>query len=53
MDREAKCSGKIQQRSIDHSALLLPHGDDVGQHSAVKHELHVMGGVAGDGVHPD
>ena len=53
MDKEAKRSGKIQQRIIDHSALLLSQGDDVGQHSAVKHELHVLGGVVGCGVLPD
>jgi hypothetical protein len=33
--------------------LLLLEGDDVRQDSAVKHELHVLGGVAGGGVLPD
>ena len=32
---------------------MLLEGDDIRQDSAVKHELHVLGGVAGGGVLPD
>ena len=38
---------------MDHFTMLLLEGDDIRQDSAVKHELHVLGGVAGGGVLPD
>ena len=38
---------------MDHFTMLLLEGDDIRQDSAVKHELHVLGGVAGGGVLSD
>ena len=36
-----------------YTGYVLLEGDDIRQDSAVKHELHVLGGVAGDGVLSD